>query len=91
VDTNGDKKAQASEGIGGVQVQVFKSGDNTASGGTLVATATSSTVSGSVGQWMVTGLAPGYYYARIAASQFSTVSPVGPLAYRAACQQWRWR
>ena len=81
-DSSGDKKAQASEGIGGVQVQVFKSTDSTASGGTLVATVTTSTVSGSVGQWMVTGLAPGYYYARIPASQFSTVSPVGPLAYR---------
>ncbi len=74
VDMNGNGKAEASEGLGGVLVQVYRAGDvpgvSTPVGSAITESGTKK------GRYMILGLLPGYYFVHLPASEFQVGKPL---------------
>lgn len=75
LDANGNGKADVSEGVGGVTVQLFKAGSDYVTDAP-VASQVTSTATASKGSYMFTGLLPGSYYLHIPSTMFAAGAPL---------------
>ncbi|WP_208300297.1 SdrD B-like domain-containing protein [Prosthecobacter fusiformis] len=74
IDTNGNGVYNTGEGLNGVTVELFESGQSLAT--RPIATAVTSTVSGVTGIYGFPNLTPGTYIVRVPASQFASGFPL---------------
>lgn len=85
VDANGNGHADAGEGVGGVTVQLYKTGDDPVTMAPL-ATLVSSSAAVTKGSYMFTGLLPGSYFLHIPYSMFATGAPLAGMVSMAGAQ-----